>query len=52
MSLTANQLATTMDTAHNAGGRWTTDAVAPRHRLNAKDPKLQVRGKTPIWGPF
>ena len=31
-----------MDEHHAAGGRWTTDPVAPRHRLNAKDPKLQV----------
>lgn len=42
MSLTANQLATTMDTMHRAGGRWTTGAIAPRNRLNAKDKKLQV----------
>jgi alpha-mannosidase len=42
MSLTANQLATTMDTMHRAGGHWTTDPVMPRNRLNAEDKQLLV----------
>ena len=32
-SLTANQLATDMDKHHAAGGSFTKDPVAPRHRL-------------------